>query len=291
MGNAVDLQQLAATLASAYDDTGKVAAVVLAGSVGRGRADSYSDVELDVYWSEPPRREDRRAAIATAGGTVTAFWDFAPEEGEWAEEFTVDGHRIGVSGFEAAWTDRLITNVIDGPDPQPLWQMRLAAIRDGVTLVDHGVLDGWRERIDRYPPELAQAVISYYLDPARLGSWHQRFALLARDDRVRLRGLTTSIPVIILGALCGLNRVFVEHQDFKWAAATIEGLAIAPDDLRNRLWQACDQNLAAAVSTLDRLLVETLDLIDQHATAGLTAPIRQELVAADIGSSGSAADY
>lgn len=63
----MDLLELARAAATGYAATGLVGAVVMAGSVARGFADAYSDVELDVFWLAPPSDlHDRLWAAAAA---------------------------------------------------------------------------------------------------------------------------------------------------------------------------------------------------------------------------------
>ena len=69
---------LAAQVAAHYADSPKVAAIVMAGSIARGWADRHSDIELDVYWSEPPEDTDRMAPIHSAGGKIDIFWAEPP---------------------------------------------------------------------------------------------------------------------------------------------------------------------------------------------------------------------
>ena len=45
---------MAERAAQAYAGNGKLAALAVAGSVGAGLADRFSDLELDCYWSSPP---------------------------------------------------------------------------------------------------------------------------------------------------------------------------------------------------------------------------------------------
>ncbi|MGN6752015.1 MAG: hypothetical protein ACTHJJ_05625, partial [Intrasporangium sp.] len=51
----------------AYAADEAVVASLVAGSVARGRADALSDIELDVYWAQPPTVTQREAAIEGAG--------------------------------------------------------------------------------------------------------------------------------------------------------------------------------------------------------------------------------
>ncbi|MFQ5420350.1 MAG: hypothetical protein ACE5EY_08300 [Anaerolineae bacterium] len=61
---------LARQIAPGYIENPKVAAVVIAGSVSRGWADSYSDIELDVYWQQQPIDTDRLQPIERNNGQL-----------------------------------------------------------------------------------------------------------------------------------------------------------------------------------------------------------------------------
>ena len=63
-----------------------VTAVMLGGSASRGHADSYSDIEIGVFWSQPPTEEDRMSPIEPAGGVFWELDPYDPVEGHWMEE-------------------------------------------------------------------------------------------------------------------------------------------------------------------------------------------------------------
>ena len=50
---------LAHPLAPIYAANPHVAAVLLGGSTARGHADRYSDIELGVFWHQPPTDAER----------------------------------------------------------------------------------------------------------------------------------------------------------------------------------------------------------------------------------------
>lgn len=60
---------MAERAAAAYAGNGKLAALAVAGSVGAGLADRFSDLELDCYWPSPPG--DRTGPISGLGGGGT----------------------------------------------------------------------------------------------------------------------------------------------------------------------------------------------------------------------------
>jgi len=64
--------------AQAYQPNPKLAALAVAGSVGSGLADQFSDLELDCYWFSAPGNQDRTGPIDALGGDLTALWDYDP---------------------------------------------------------------------------------------------------------------------------------------------------------------------------------------------------------------------
>jgi predicted nucleotidyltransferase len=57
-------QEFARRIAPAYAANPNVAAIVLGGSSARGHADRYSDIEIGIFWHQPPTEAERQAAVA-----------------------------------------------------------------------------------------------------------------------------------------------------------------------------------------------------------------------------------
>ena len=101
---------LARQIGAAYGVSPNVAAVYIAGSVARGWADRYSDIELDVYWSTPPSDGERLEIIRRAGGENVAaglkgFWaDVSPEQvALWDPDVIFLGSSWGNFGVEEVY--------------------------------------------------------------------------------------------------------------------------------------------------------------------------------------------
>ena len=252
---------IARKLASLYYDNAKVAAVVVAGSVGRGLADRFSDLEMDVYWWRAPTDADRVAVIERAQGKVTYFWAYSEAEAEWGEEYLLDGLWVGISSFLVASIDRFIADVVGNADPSPLKQMRLSALREGVVLHGSEIVGRWRAASDRYPEALAEAIVSRHLSVEVLDGWHMRDALLDRGDYLFLHQLFVRLERAVLGALLGVNRIYLAHDAFKWQGQLARMMAIAPKNLERRLAEVFEVPAHQGVAVLQELLLETVDLI------------------------------
>ena len=75
--------------AETYAGNRNLAALAVAGSVGAGIADRFSDLELDCYWVRPPTDADRVAPVHALGGELTALWDYDQDDKEWSEDYRV----------------------------------------------------------------------------------------------------------------------------------------------------------------------------------------------------------
>ena len=92
---------IARRAAAAYTLNPKLAALTVAGSVGAGLADRFSDLELDCYWSAGPGDRDRTGPIEALGGLLTALWDYDADEEEWSEDYCLGELDVTVSNTVA----------------------------------------------------------------------------------------------------------------------------------------------------------------------------------------------
>ena len=258
---------LAREIALGYTENPKVAALVVAGSVGRGNADRYSDIELDVYWCEPPSDQDRMAPIVRAQGKVEIFWPYSAEEEEWGEEYDVSGVKVGISSFLTSSIDRWLTDVLEHDDTSILKQMRLAAIQHCIPLHGTPTIAAWQSKATNYGASLKRAIISEYLADEVFGAWYGRHMLAARDDRIMLYDLFCRVEKCIVGTLLGLNQIYLANPSFKWMDDTIAQMTHKPHNLAGRLKRAFSMDPPAGVAELDKLLAETLALIETHLPA------------------------
>jgi hypothetical protein len=199
---------VAERVAAAYPPDRLPAVLVAAGSAGSGRADRFSDLELDCYWSEPPTDRDRMAPIEALGAQVKDFWEYYADEEEWSEDYTVGTLDVTLSNFTVATMERWLDAVTERADTDPAKHMRLAAIQRCRPLIGTELAAAWRDRADRYPDALVTAMVQLALDPDALLGWPAREALVSRGDEIALHYLLVSIQRAVLGAVLALNRLY-----------------------------------------------------------------------------------
>lgn len=252
---------LAKLIAPAYAANPKVAGVLLAGSVARGLADQFSDIEIDIFWHAPPTDEDRSTPIERAGWPV-AYRHV--DENEWADGFLIEGVKVDTSQFLVSTIDRWLDDVLVRADIEPEYQVRITAIQHGQPLYGAEMIEQWRAKTVVYPEALAHAMVAGYLTfkPRELLEM-----LAARDDVLLLHQDLVAAEQLIISVLMGVNRVYAPHPFHKWLDWEIGQLTFAPPDLNRRLRQILRAEPRAAADQLHQVIEETFTLVERHLPA------------------------
>lgn len=286
---------LGQAIAAAYATDPKVAAIALGGSVARGWADQHSDIELFVFWHDPPSDADRFNAVSHAGGKVDVRWSHPPttseyqqifeathgrvghvwpyEDEERSEHFYVHDVDIGVSGFLSSTVEQYLVDVVDGFDITERKHILLAAIASGVPLTGAAEFAQWQARAAAYPAQLACAVVAQQL--ACDGDWWDCEKLAERDERHVLYPLLSHMVQRMSCMLLALNRCYLPDPRLKWLDRLIAALPITPVNCSTRLQSLYQVDPIAAVHEMQQLFEETLDLVDNHLPSVETTFVRQ----------------
>ncbi|WP_018350138.1 nucleotidyltransferase domain-containing protein [Longispora albida] len=247
-------RRIAETFALRYTGLPQVVAVLLAGSVARGLADRWSDIELMVFWASAPDDALRRE-LAGPGAEVH---DYDEDNAEWSEDVLVNGVELQTSHRTATQAESWMDAAVTGHDPDLVKQDMIALIRYGVPLSGADLVASWCARTDVYPAALSLAMIREHLGFRT--AWHRR-KLADRGELVPLhRDLTETAERLWL-VLCGLNRVWFPHLGYKWLPT---GLPLAPDRYADRLSELLSAPPHMAAGLADDLIAETLHLVDTH---------------------------
>ncbi len=266
--------RLARELAGIYTGDPRVRAVMVGGSVSRGCADEYSDLEIGVFWDAAPSEEDRRDAARRMGGEV---WKFDPSGGDRASE------HIGLSGamvesksylgtamvspvhITVDTAEEWIGALIDELDTAPRKYELAAAVRYGEPIYGHDLLRRWSAKAASFPERLAVKLVQQNL---WLGPWFNWNAYVERADHLATAQSLVWMQQGIINVLAALNREYLPSMEHKWVSWLLEGLEIKPDDCEARLRATfATGDLGQAVRDLLELGMEVIDLVEAHLPA------------------------
>jgi predicted nucleotidyltransferase len=248
---------IAERAAVAYRSNPHVAGVLLAGSVARGLADDLSDIEIDVYWTQPPTDEERRAAVEGVGWS--RVYDEVDEH-EWADGYLIDGIKVDTGGFLTTTIAAYLDAALEHADTEPELQVRITALLHGRPLHGDELIGTWRDRCTTYPEPLALAMVQEGL---QLRPRERLEMLVARDDPLLLhRDLVDNVQGV-LDALFGINRVFVPHPFHKWLDWEATLLPTKPDGLVVRIRRLLVSPPGEGMELVCALAEETFDLAER----------------------------
>jgi hypothetical protein len=262
--------EVARQVAAAYTENPKLAALTVSGSVGAGLADRFSDLELDCYWAQAPTDQDRAGPVEALGGKLTKLWDYDADEEEWSDDFQLDELDVTVSNFLTSTIDRWLDGVIRHADTDLVKHMRLAALQRSQVLVGQSLVESWRAHAAKYPDRLVTIMVEQTLDPAVLGCWGTREALVSRGDDLAAQALLSRVGYAVAGTVLALNRVYLPHRQLKWQQHLLSGLEVAPDQLNDRLNALTSSPAGDAIRAAELLLADTVQLAQTHSDADLT---------------------
>ncbi len=235
--------ELAREVTSLFLKRDDIIAVVVGGSVGRGCADEYSDLEICPIWTDTPTPTDRCtlfSAIGTPvddetvliGGSsmIDAFKiDFIPATLDEVHEAMEDGERFGeLRNF--LWACVPIHN----PDPVKNWQRTL---RQQFEV----------RRLDWLKVQLRRLV----------NNW-EKVASTPTDEYIICRDQQADIIAALINIICLVHH---ELANVKWIQWSISQVEHNFTDLHERLWSVFDRNPTAGFEVLRELCLETLDFI------------------------------
>ena len=246
-----------------------VDAVVVLGGVARGWADDYSDIDLVVYWREPPTETERRTVIGAVGGTVGQFDDtFASEPDPtlryWWEDYYLAGdQRTGLKidvGHHLRWDmDAIIKAVTQQHEMHPLKHEILYSIKRVQVLYGELLIQRWKTEAGRCPETLACQIVE---DCLRLPPLWGAEASVVRDDWLSYTRIIAQISERLLRALVALNRGY--YPGSKRQQHLLDELNIKPQDFNQRLNLLLRGEPQQAVRLIADLHDEILTLASEH---------------------------
>jgi predicted nucleotidyltransferase len=248
----MDYQGLAKKIASNYGKHNNVKSVLLAGSVGRGWSDEFSDIELYIIWDSEPTNEDRLNIINDLNGESIILHEF--KDDEWADNYYINGVKIEVSSFLVRTIDLWILDITKNYSTDIELHIIAASITDGIPLYGEDVIKDWVEKLTKYPLELKVKIINENIHVN--GNWRQRYTLAEREDYIVLYSLIVAEQKKLLNILFTLNELYIQHPDFKWIENTLSNMKVIPVDYIVRFKAVFRFSPRAAIKQLEQLMVD-----------------------------------
>lgn len=256
------LRRIAGNIANVYSDDPGVRAVLLCGSVSRGWADRWSDIELTICWEALPSPQARTDLAASLGAEGRRVYPADPELRTHEEECTHQGEKIDLAHMETGGITAILDEVTVGCDPSLRKHALVAGVRDAVALAGEDLVRGWQRQAAVYPAELRQVMIERNL----VFGPHWWLEMLAeRNDLLPLYDILCRIGRALLAIVAALNAAYLPSDGFKWSQRLASGFALGPSEFALRLERVFRAPPVEAVREAGDLIVEVFQLIGEHA--------------------------
>ncbi len=264
---------IAEQIAPRYCENPHVAAAVVGGSVAKGWADEFSDLELAVLWVEAPSDSERKQAIGKLDCDIWKFDPYDPGRRGAAIEhlglrsIEIGGKRqdgtvmVSVQHLTVGEVEAYLEDVVNHWETTVEKQTLVYAIQYWLPLQGERLVDAWRARAAQYPAGLARKMVQENL---WMGPWFYPEAYAARNDRLVLYRHFCMTAQRLLCVLLGLNRIYHPSHEYKWTEHVVQKMRIAPPDLARRLKEVFGGDLLTGGQELISLIHETLGLVERE---------------------------
>ena len=265
---------LATEVAAAYIAQTGPRAILLTGSAATGVSDVFSDLDLIVYYERLPSLDQLAAARAELQASdIRVTPDH--ETDSIIEEYVLQDVECQVGHLTISMWERDMASVLEDFEPATPVEKAIMGLVDGIALHGSDVIVQWQERVASYPEELARATVEHHLRFFPL--WLVAEQWRRRDATIFYYQMLVEVSLNLLGVLAGLNRRYFSSFQFKRLHRFADAMHLAPERLADRLDEVFALDPVTAGMAMERLVAETVTLVEAHMPAVDTAPARRHL--------------
>ena len=254
--------ELARDLAERYYATREhIKMIVLGGSPSKGLSDSYSDLDIVVYWNEIDVQWLKAIPLKDLNGRRELFKKMG-EADIYLESYHFDSLKVDFGHVTLDVWKELTDEVLVRFDPDPDKLGTIGGFLSAVPLHGKELFEEWCSRLREWPEELAENVVKRHLRFYHRGVLlHQG---LEREDLVYFYDGICRMLKNLLGVLAGLNRVYYSPEEPRWVAYYLAQMSVKPPDMWSRIVSIFDTDRPQATPILEGLIDDVFDLVAKH---------------------------
>lgn len=255
---------LAQTIAANYLTNPHIKAVGLTGSVARGEADAYSDIDLSLYYSQLPSETELQLAYERNQGAEYRLYACDRNAGYVVEQYFVQGVKCDIGHVTVDRIEHDLPETLQQADPDTLMLKVLAGIEEMRPLYGASLIEQWKAIVTCFPDALAEAMVTQHLQFRSL--WVLSIYGVRRNDLLFTQEQLLDVAKRVIGVLSGLNRIYYPAMsaEFKGMENLIERMTIAPENLAFRLKSLFGEAPDRSVALARELIEEVFALVEKH---------------------------
>ncbi len=247
---------------------GGIKAVVIAGSVARGTADEYSDIEIPIFWQRLPSKATRLAVTEALKADFIYGYDGPANE----DQLLIHGVQVDLWHITQKRQEAVIRAVLNDFRTDLGSLNALDTIRSCIPLFGGPIVQDWKRRAQAYPEELAKKIIQQHIASF---STAELFLFAERNHPTAFYAQLSFLQQEVFLVLLALNRSY--FPTFKWLYASLEKMKVKPESISRRFRGAFTLPYMEAAFDLKALLEDTLHLVEGQFPELDTSPIFRRL--------------
>ena len=256
------LLSLARRVATPYQALPQARASMVTGSVADGLSDYFSDIDMAIYYETLPGEEMLVEARVQNGAPLRKWAIGDRNSGGFIEAYMMGQVECQLIHSTLEGWEQNMAVVLEQHEVTSPLNKAMSGMQKCIPLYGDALIQRWKDRINDFPPELAEKMVRHYLNffPvwALLGQFTSRDATLFYQQSV------LEAAQNLLGVLSGLNRVYYSTFQFKRMGKFIDQLGVAPPHLAQRIESLFQLPMEPSSDQLRTLVGETIALVDAH---------------------------
>lgn len=236
-------------------------AILLVGSAAKGTSDYFSDLDIIAYYDRLPSVDKLAATRASVQASDVRI--SSGREGELlVEEYVLHDIECQIAHCTTGSWEQNLASVLEDFDPATRAQKSIVGLQDGLALHGHDLIGGWQARVEVYPVGLAHAMVEHHLQFFPLWLAAERWN--PRDATIFYHQMLAETSLNMLGVLAGLNHMYYSTFQFKELHQFVGMMNLVPERLAGRLDSLFKLAPGEAADALDRLVDETVALVEAN---------------------------
>lgn len=244
-------------------------AVMLVGSPVMGIADTYSDIDMLMYWYSIPTEDEQVAIAQSLDGHIVELGDTSAEPKDdpalqsQSEAYVIGAHdlKIDITHITIASQQKLIDDVVLCYETHEYKLGAVEGLSHCVALTGHALIEKWQDEIRLLPEPLVHKLMGKYAQ-----MWaHQLLdvILIQRGDVLYANRALNDIAEKVVYMLVVANGQYppLRLKHLPWI---IESLERKPTNLLERITQVCSLTPAEALPIAVQLVEETFAIVAEQ---------------------------
>ena len=269
------LLRLARHVARPYQALPEARASMVTGSVADGLSDTFSDIDMAIYYDALPSEATLEQIRAVHGVTGRKWSLGSREDGGLIEAYDMAGVECQIIHSTLTHWEQQLNTALEGEDVASPLQKALSGMQKCVPLHGQAVIQGWKDRINDFPPALTEKMVNHYLTCFPV--WAFTDNLDARDATIFWNQSVLEGAQNALGVLAGLNRVYYSSFQFKRMGYFVKQLQIAPPSLTERIKGLFQPDKNTVANNLKSIFEDVTALVETHMPQVDTGRMRRNL--------------